>query len=255
MIEKGEEMEIRCSKCGYGWDTGSKLKYISCPSCLQKVQNPSWRKTDVKSLEEIRGALARHRGKLRKDFRVREIGIFGSYARGGQGAGSDIDILVEFEEGHETFDNYMELKFFLEEVLGTKVDLVPRRASSRRPSMSERYYAMFLNDILAAAEKTLRYVGDRSFEEFVQDEMLVDAVTRNLEVIGKSAKNLPASVREKHGDVEWRKIAELGDILIHGYFGIDHKILWDVVKNKVPRLKERTAAILEAERTSKDRGK
>lgn len=61
---------------------------------------------------------------IRKNFGVKKIGIFGSFARGEEKKGSDIDILVEFSEGRKTFDNYMELKFFLENLFGRDVDLV-----------------------------------------------------------------------------------------------------------------------------------
>lgn len=68
--------------------------------------------------------LKKHLPEIKDRFKVREIGIFGSYIKGKAGARSDIDILVEFEEGGETFDNYMDLKFFLEDIFGIKVDLV-----------------------------------------------------------------------------------------------------------------------------------
>ena len=57
-------------------------------------------------------------------YGVKRIGVFGSYASGKQKPDSDIDVLVEFEKGKKTFDNYMELKFFLEGLLKSKVDLV-----------------------------------------------------------------------------------------------------------------------------------
>ncbi|MCD6126958.1 MAG: nucleotidyltransferase family protein [Methanomicrobia archaeon] len=63
-------------------------------------------------------------GKKIKEYGVKRIGLFGSYMRNEQRAESDIDILVEFEKGKKTFDNYMNLKFFLEELFGCKVDLV-----------------------------------------------------------------------------------------------------------------------------------
>lgn len=63
-----------------------------------------------------------------KKFGVGKIALFGSFARGEQHANSDIDILVEFEHGKKSFDNYMELKFFLEEVFGRDVDLVIKEA-------------------------------------------------------------------------------------------------------------------------------
>lgn len=61
---------------------------------------------------------------LIKKYGVKRIGLFGSYARNEQRTESDIDILVEFEKGKKTFDNYMELKFYLEDLFVTKVDLV-----------------------------------------------------------------------------------------------------------------------------------
>jgi len=59
-----------------------------------------------------------------KDYGVRRVGLFGSYVRNEQKSESDIDILAEFEEEKVTFDNYMHLKFFLEDLLGRRVDLV-----------------------------------------------------------------------------------------------------------------------------------
>ena len=59
-----------------------------------------------------------------KKYGVKRIGLFGSYLRSQQKHTSDVDILVEFEKGTRTFDNYMELKFFLEKLLGRRVDLV-----------------------------------------------------------------------------------------------------------------------------------
>jgi len=59
-----------------------------------------------------------------KSFGVKRIGLFGSFARGEQTVKSDIDILVEFNPNLKTFDNYMDLKFYLEDLFGRKVDLV-----------------------------------------------------------------------------------------------------------------------------------
>jgi hypothetical protein len=74
----------------------------------------------MKAMELIR----LHGDEIRERFHVMRIGVFGSHARGEERPGSDLDILVEFEEGHITFDNYMDLKYFLEELFARKVDLV-----------------------------------------------------------------------------------------------------------------------------------
>ena len=93
----------------------------------------------MKSLEEIESILSDHKRGLRERFKVKEIGIFGSYARNEQTEDSDVDILVEFEEDHKTFDNYIGLRFFLEEVLRLKVDLVLKNAVRRE--IKERIFS------------------------------------------------------------------------------------------------------------------
>lgn len=75
-------------------------------------------------------------------------------------------------------------------------------------------------------------------EALARDERTLDAVIRNLEVIGEAVKLIPAEVREEHEQINWNKIAGLRDILIHRYFGIDVEIIWDVVQNKIPPLEK-----------------
>jgi len=71
--------------------------------------------------QEITSSLKEHSDIMRK-YKVKRIGLFGSYVRGEEKKNSDIDFLVEFEE--PTFDNFMELVFFLEDLFGRKVDLI-----------------------------------------------------------------------------------------------------------------------------------
>lgn len=80
--------------------------------------------------EEVFAVLADNAGLL-KTLGVKRCGLFGSFVRGAQNEESDVDILVEFEEGRKSFDNFMRLAFFLEEALGRKVDLVTPESLSR----------------------------------------------------------------------------------------------------------------------------
>jgi len=79
--------------------------------------------------------LKEHDSFIKTQFGVRKIGVFGSFARGEEGEQSDLDILIEFEEGKKTFDNFMDLKFFLQDLFGRKIDIVTDKAL--RPQIKE----------------------------------------------------------------------------------------------------------------------
>lgn len=79
--------------------------------------------------------LKSNQGLIKQKYGVKKIGIFGSFARSEARKGSDIDVLVEFESGCKTFDNFMDLKFYLEDVFSRKVDLVTTDAL--RPQLKE----------------------------------------------------------------------------------------------------------------------
>jgi predicted nucleotidyltransferase len=84
----------------------------------------------VQTKEQIFALLQQHEAQL-KAFGVKRCGLFGSFLRGQPAAGSDVDVLVEFEPGQKTFDNFMHLSFFLEETFGRKVDLLTPESLSR----------------------------------------------------------------------------------------------------------------------------
>jgi hypothetical protein len=77
----------------------------------------------VKTKQDILDVLEQNRTRL-KALGAKKIGLFGSFVRGEQRPDSDIDLLVEFEPGQKTFDNFIELSFFLEEVLQHRTELV-----------------------------------------------------------------------------------------------------------------------------------
>ena len=78
-------------------------------------------------LEEIKEILKKHKKELQENFKIKNIGIFGSYVRGEQREASDVDILVEFYETPDLL-KFIELERYLEEILGVKVDLVRKQA-------------------------------------------------------------------------------------------------------------------------------
>lgn len=102
-----------------------------------------------------------------------------------------------------------------------------------------------LTDIRESILLIESYLEGYSFDTFRDDRKTVDAVARNLEIIGEASKKVPRGVRGKAPEIEWRKIAGLRDILIHEYFGIDLEIIWDVIHNHLPRLKESVQRLIE----------
>ncbi len=107
-----------------------------------------------------------------------------------------------------------------------------------------RDYKVHLEDILGAIDKILRYTDGISFGEFSKDSKTIDAVIRNLEIIGEAIKKIPEDIRRLNPNIDWKKIAALRDILIHEYFGIDNEIVWDILRNKLPALKEQISVLL-----------
>ena len=83
------------------------------------------------------------------------------------------------------------------------------------------------------------YTKGIDFDSLVHDELLQRAIIRSLEIIGEAAKQIDEAYKESHHEIEWKKIAGFRDILIHRYFSIDWDIVWDIIQNKVPELREK----------------
>lgn len=102
-----------------------------------------------------------------------------------------------------------------------------------------RDFKLYLQDILRAIRAIENFVEGMSFEEFKKDDKTASAVIRKLEIIGEATKKIPKQIREKYPLVPWKAMARMRDVLIHGYFAVDYKIVWDTIKKDLPIIKKK----------------
>ena len=111
--------------------------------------------------------------------------------------------------------------------------------------MKKRDYSDFVQDIFDTINDVENFIDGMDFEEFIKDKKTVYSVVRAIEIIGEATKNVPELIRTKYPDVPWKKMAGMRDRLVHGYFGVDHEILWETAKEDVPQLKTPVSKVLE----------
>ena len=103
--------------------------------------------------------------------------------------------------------------------------------------MPPRDSRLRIDDILGAITNIETYVAGMSFDEFRGDQKTVDAVIRNLEVIGEATPHLSADQEALPADVPWADIAGMRNILVHEYFGVDLNIIWQTIASDLPALR------------------
>jgi uncharacterized protein with HEPN domain len=74
----------------------------------------------------------------------------------------------------------------------------------------------------------------KDYDNFIKNEDLKRAFVRSLEIIGEATKNINVAYREAHTEIPWREMAAMRDKLIHGYFGVNYIIVWDVIRTRIP---------------------
>jgi uncharacterized protein with HEPN domain len=102
--------------------------------------------------------------------------------------------------------------------------------------MPKRDPDLLVEDMLAAMGKIERYTSGMDQELFRQDEKTVDAVVRNLEILGEAVRQLPEGFITRNSEVPWRQIAGLRNRIVHDYFGLDLDLIWEVIQHDLPQL-------------------
>jgi uncharacterized protein with HEPN domain len=110
--------------------------------------------------------------------------------------------------------------------------------------MPNRNDSLYLEDIYSSIKKIQKYTNGMAFEDFEKDGKTVDAVIRNLEILGEASKNISSKIKIGTPYIPWRSMIAIRNKVIHEYFGIDFEILWKTIKDDLPKLKKEIKILL-----------
>lgn len=110
---------------------------------------------------------------------------------------------------------------------------------------AERNWKLRIQDIITCIEKITEYTKIMSFDEFENDLKTIDAVIRNLEIIGEAAGHVPIIIQEKYPDLSWFEMRGMRNIMAHEYFGVSLAIVWRAIHDDLPPLIEGLKKILQ----------
>lgn len=102
---------------------------------------------------------------------------------------------------------------------------------------------LYLAHIRDAIDKIESYISDVNYDEFASNNMMIDAVVRQLAIIGEATNNLSDDFRKKHSEIPFRDAIDMRNILIHNYTDVNIKIVWETCKKNLPELKRFVADI------------
>lgn len=110
--------------------------------------------------------------------------------------------------------------------------------------MPKRESRLLIEDIIENAESVFDFVGESSYEDFINDKMKVYAVVRAFEIIGEASKMVDEKTKLENPLVEWQLMTDFRNLLTHQYFGIEYEILWRTIKESLPHNYEMVKRLL-----------
>ncbi|MDZ7764124.1 MAG: DUF86 domain-containing protein [Melioribacteraceae bacterium] len=99
--------------------------------------------------------------------------------------------------------------------------------------MSKRDSKLLIRDILISINKIKVYTENKTYESFMVDELVKDAVVRNIEIIGEASNRIPDDLKSKSQNIPWSKLRGIRNRIVHDYFGVDYSIIWFIIENEL----------------------
>jgi uncharacterized protein with HEPN domain len=94
----------------------------------------------------------------------------------------------------------------------------------------------YIDHILLCISKIKNFTKDLTIEDFQKNEMVQDAVIRNIEVIGEASKKVSSNLKTSYYEIPWKEMAGMRDKLIHDYLGVDIQVVWNTIEIDIPFL-------------------
>ena len=104
--------------------------------------------------------------------------------------------------------------------------------------MPKRDYSLLINDMQIALERIASYVEGMDLDAFLSDQKTIDAVTRNLEIVGEAARQMDEAEKVRYPDIPWHRIVGLRHRIVHDYFGVDVSLIWTIASKDAWELSE-----------------
>ncbi|MEL6536090.1 MAG: HepT-like ribonuclease domain-containing protein [Bacteroidota bacterium] len=87
-----------------------------------------------------------------------------------------------------------------------------------------------------SCRRILAYTQEIGYVDFIRDQKSIDAVVRNIQILGEAANQVPSELREQYPEIEWTKIIRSRNILVHEYFQVDLEIIWKIIEDYITSL-------------------
>jgi uncharacterized protein with HEPN domain len=112
-----------------------------------------------------------------------------------------------------------------------------------RGKLGDRVRVQHIYDAIIEIES---YLGDNDFLEFMNNSMMRFACIKQMEIIGEASNHITETTKSNFSSIEWAQIVGMRNVFVHEYFGVDSTLVWEIIKNDLPDLKEKIKQILES---------